>query len=203
MQTLIQKSKCERTKRKKFLFPVLLIQYSKLIIIKLFHFTNDLTKKKINFFLVNSTSNFERIAFYKIFETTHRYRYHYQIIPLYERFDKRKNFNSRERGSSFIGYFQRNIASICNRDEDLVWLKRGGNRRGRLAKGWQSFASFGRTIVGTWNRFRFGHHQKCTSATARIRSETNLEAENRRSRGWRFCRVIGNGGRLSSREMVK
>lgn len=134
MQTLIQKSKCERTKRKKFLFPVLLIQYSKLIIIKLFHFTNDLTKKKKNFFFVNSTSNFERIAFYKIFETTHRYRYHYQIIPLYERFDKRKNFNSRERGSSFIGYFQRNIASICNRDEDLVWRKSKGTPRQGVAK---------------------------------------------------------------------
>lgn len=192
-----------KNKKKKIPFPCFINSIQQTHHYQIISLYERFDEKKINFFLVNSTSNFERIAFYKIFETTHRYRYHYQIIPLYERFDKRKNFNSRERGSSFIGYFQRNIASICNRDEDLVWLKRGGNRRGRLAKGWQSFASFGRTIVGTWNRFRFGHHQKCTSATARIRSETNLEAENRRSRGWRFCRVIGNGGRLSSREMVK
>lgn len=26
-----------------------------------------------------------------------------------------------------------------------------------VATGWQSFTSFGRTTVGTWNRFRFGH----------------------------------------------
>lgn len=46
------------------------------------------------------------------------------IIIIIKSFNLRKlqNFNStsRERASRFIGYFLRNIASICNRDEDLV-----------------------------------------------------------------------------------
>lgn len=52
--------------------------------------------------------------------------------------------------------------------------KTGGDPRGsrHVPTGWQSFTSFGRTTVGTWNRFRFGHLEMRSSNADLKRDES-------------------------------